>query len=105
MKMAYGTDAGVYPHGWNGKQFAKMVEWGMTPMQAIQAATVERRRSARPGRSGRGASRPKLYADLVAVQGDPLKDISELERVRWVMKGGKVVARNDPEAGAARTAR
>ena len=40
-KMAYGTDAGVYPHGGNGKQFAKMVEWGMTPMQAIKAATVD----------------------------------------------------------------
>ena len=104
VKMAYGTDAGVYPHGWNGKQFAKMVEWGMTPMQAIQSATVSA--ADLLGRADQvGAVAPKLYADLVAVQGDPLKDVSELERVRWVMKGGKVVARKDPEAGGAPTAR
>ncbi len=57
VKMAYGTDAGVYPHGWNGKQFAKMVEWGMTPMQAIQAATVDAAELlglARPDRRDRG---------------------------------------------------
>ena len=57
VKMAYGTDAGVYPHGWNGKQFAKMVEWGMTPMQAITAATISAADAAgvaRPDRIGRG---------------------------------------------------
>jgi imidazolonepropionase-like amidohydrolase len=90
VKMAFGTDAGVYPHGWNGKQFAKMVEWGMTPLQAIQAATVHA--ADLLGRADQvGAVAPKLYADLVAVQGDPLTDITELERVRWVMKGGAVV--------------
>ncbi len=94
VKLAYGTDAGVYPHGWNGKQFAKMVEWGMTPMQAIQAATVNA--ADLLGKADQvGAIAPALYADLVAVQGDPLKDISELERVRWVMKGGKVVQRGE----------
>ena len=89
VKMAFGTDAGVYPHGWNGKQFAKMVEWGMTPMQAIQAATVSA--ADLLGWSDRvGSLQPGRFADLIAVKGDPLKDISELERVQFVMKGGKV---------------
>ena len=88
-RMAYGTDAGVYPHGWNGKQFAKMVEWGMTPMQAIQAATVNAADllgwSDKVGEISAGH-----FADIVAVTGDPLKDIAELERVKFVMKGGVV---------------
>jgi imidazolonepropionase-like amidohydrolase len=94
-KIAYGTDAGVFPHGWNGKQFVKMVEWGMTPMQAIQAATTNA--ADLLGRADQvGAVAPKLYADLVAVEGDPLKDISVLERVRWVMKGGRIIDRAEP---------
>ena len=97
VKLAFGTDAGVYPHGWNGKQFAKMVEWGMTPMQAIQAATVNAADllgwSDRVGQLSAGH-----FADLVAVSGDPLKDVAELERVKFVMKGG-VVYRNDLSSG------
>lgn len=97
VKMAYGTDAGVYPHGMNGKQFAKMVEWGMTPMQAIQAATVNA--ADLLGQSDRvGSLQPGRYADLVAVKGDPLKNISELERIRFVMKGGVVVRSSDDKA-------
>ena len=89
VKMAYGTDAGVYPHGWNGKQFAKMVEWGMTPMQAILAATQGS--ADLLGWSDRvGSIQTGRFADIVAVDGDPLKDISELERVRFVMKDGVV---------------
>ncbi len=89
-KLAFGTDAGVYPHGWNGKQFAKMVEWGMTPMQAIQAATTNA--ADLLGRADRvGAVKAGYYADLVAVEGDPLKDVTALERVGFVMKGGAVV--------------
>jgi imidazolonepropionase-like amidohydrolase len=89
VKIAYGTDAGVYPHGWNAKQFAHMVRWGMTPMQAIKAATVNA--ADLLGWSDRvGAVTPGLFADLVAVDGDPLADISEMERVRFVMKGGVV---------------
>jgi imidazolonepropionase-like amidohydrolase len=89
VKVAYGTDAGVYPHGWNGKQFAHMVRWGLTPMQAIRAATV----SAADllgwnDKAGRIA--PGAFADIIAVDGDPLKDVTELERVRFVMKGGAV---------------
>ena len=99
VKLAYGTDAGVYPHGWNGKQFAKMVEWGLTPMQAIQTATVNA--ATLLGWSDRvGEVTPGHYADLVAVTGDPLKDISELERVKFVMKGG--VVQKNTIAGAAR---
>jgi len=88
-KLAFGTDAGVYPHGWNGKQFAKMVEWGLTPMQAIQTATVNA--ADLLGWADRvGSVQPGRFADIVAVDGDPLKDIHELERVRFVMKGGVV---------------
>lgn len=88
-KMAFATDAGVYPHGWNGKQFAKMVEWGMTPMQAIQAATWNAA-DLLGWRDRVGAIKPGLYADMVAVNGDPLKDVSVLEHVGFVMKGGAV---------------
>jgi imidazolonepropionase-like amidohydrolase len=89
VKLAYGTDSGVYPHGWNGKQFAKMVEWGLTPMQAIQAATVNAAELL--GWSDRvGELTTGHFADLVAVANDPLRDIAELERVKFVMKGGVV---------------
>ena len=89
VKLAFGTDAGVYPHGWNGKQFAKMVEWGMTPMQAIQSATT--RAADLLGWLDRvGSIQAGRYADIVAVDGDPLRDITELERVKFVMKGGVV---------------
>lgn len=92
-KMAFGTDAGVYPHGWNGKQFAVMTKWGMTPMQAIQAATVNA--ADLLGMTGKvGQVAPGYYADLIAVNGDPLKDVSQLEHVAFVMKGGDV-DRND----------
>ncbi|MGZ8797510.1 MAG: Xaa-Pro dipeptidase [Thermoanaerobaculia bacterium] len=87
VKVAFGTDAGVYPHGWNGKQFAKMVQYGLTPMQAIQAATTSA--ADLLGWTDRvGDIAPGKFADIVAVAGDPLKDVTELERVTFVMKGG-----------------
>ncbi len=89
VKQAYGTDAGVYPHGMNGKQFAHMVRWGMTPMQAIQAATVNA--ADLLGWTMVGVIAPGRYADLVAVDGDPLKDVTLLEKIPFVMKGGEVV--------------
>ena len=93
VKMAYGTDAGVYPHGDNGKQFAKMVEWGMTPTQAIQSATGWA--ADLLGWSDRvGSVQPGHYADLVAVNGDPLTNIRLLEEVMFVMKGGVVYKRD-----------
>ena len=102
VRVAFGSDAGVYPHGWNGKQFAHMVAWGLTPLQAITAATA---RAAQllgwVNRVGRVA--PGLVADLIAVSGDPLADVTELERVVWVMKGGAVV--KDARAGAPPLAR
>jgi imidazolonepropionase-like amidohydrolase len=98
VKIAFGSDAGVYPHGWNGKQFAFMVKYGLTPMQAIQAATSSA--ADLLGWSDRvGAVAPGLFADLVAVEGDPLADITRLERVSFVMKGGVVY--KDTRAGGA----
>ncbi|HLA96060.1 MAG TPA: amidohydrolase family protein [Pyrinomonadaceae bacterium] len=89
VKIAYGTDAGVYPHGWNGKQFSKMVEWGMTPMGAIQASTVSN--ADLFGWSDKiGSITAGKFADIVAVSGDPLQNISILEKVNFVMKGGTV---------------
>jgi len=89
VKMAFGTDAGVCAYGTSGKQFAFMVKYGMTPMQAIQAATSNA--ADLLGHANElGSIKPGKYADLIAVSGDPLKDISLLERVEFVMKDGKV---------------
>ena len=90
VKMLFGTDAGVYPHGQNGRQFSKMVEWGMTPMEAIQAAT-RNAAEALVRSADVGAIAPGRYADLIAVDGDPLSDIRVLESVPVVMKGGQLV--------------
>lgn len=90
VKIAYGTDAGVYPHGDNAKQFAYMVRYGMTPMQAIQSATTVAADLMRRSNDV-GSLSPGHYADLIAVQGDPLKDITVLEHVVHVIKGGERV--------------
>jgi imidazolonepropionase-like amidohydrolase len=92
-KMAFGTDSGVYPHGDNARQFGKMVEWGMKPLDAIQAATVNAA-DLLGWADQAGALETGRYADLVAVSGDPLFDVRVLESVKFVMKGGAVV-RND----------
>jgi len=89
VKMAFGTDAGVCPHGINARQFAFMVRYGMTAMQAIQSATVN---------AADLIGHPELFgsivsgksADIIAVKGDPLADIHELEHVAFVMKEGRV---------------
>jgi len=89
VKLAFGTDAGVYPHGWNAKQFAHMVKWGLTPTQAIQAATISA--ADLLGWNDKvGVIAPGAFADIIAVDGDPLNDVTELERVKFVMKGGVV---------------
>ncbi len=89
VKIAYGTDAGVYPHGWNGKQFFHMVKWGLTPMEAIKAATTNA--ADLLGWSEKvGSISVGKFADIVAVDGDPLKDIMEMEKVKFVMKVGVV---------------
>jgi len=100
-KMAFGTDAGVYPHGDNARQFFYMVKFGMTPAQAIRAAT-----SNAADLIGRAADVGTIevgkYADIIAVQGDPFADVRALEHVDFVMKGGKVYkasgGRNEPVA-------
>src|SRR3954447_20645142 len=88
VKMIFGTDAGVYPHGQNGRQFAKMVQWGMTPLQAIQAATSSA--SEALSRNDVGVIAPGRYGDMVAVRGDPTRDITLLEHVDAVIKGGQL---------------
>ena len=89
VKMTFGTDAGVYPHGDNAKQFRKMVEWGMTPLQAIQAATLNA--SEALGRKDVGVLEPGRYGDIIGVRGDPLQNVSLLEHVDAVIKGGQMV--------------
>jgi len=89
VKMLFGTDAGVYPHGDNGKQFAKMVQWGMTPIQAIRAATTSA--SEALDRPDVGSIAPGAYGDIIAVRGDPLQNVAVLEHVDAVIKGGQLV--------------
>ena len=87
--MAFGTDEGVYPHGDNAKQFHYMVMYGMTPAEAVQAATVHA--ADLIGRSGDvGQLTAGHYADLIAVKADPLEHVEALEQVPFVMKGGTV---------------
>ena len=90
VKLAYGTDSGVYPHGWNAKQLPYMVRYGMTPMQAIQSATIVAARNI--GREDRvGSLTAGKYADLIALEGDALADLGRFENVPFVMQGGVVV--------------
>jgi imidazolonepropionase-like amidohydrolase len=90
VKVAFGTDAAVYPHGMNAHEFAVMVKLGLTPLQAIQAATINAADLLGwPGKVG--SLDPGAWADVIAVDGDPLKDVTTLERVKFVMKGGEVV--------------
>lgn len=89
VNMVYATDSGVYPHGDNGKQFARMVRFGMTPLQAIQSATTNAA-DLIGWQDQVGQIAPGFYADIIAVDGDPLADIAELEDVDFVMKGGVI---------------
>jgi imidazolonepropionase-like amidohydrolase len=90
VRMVYGTDAGIYPHGDNGRQFAVMVRYGMTPIEAIQSATVNAAEAL--ARSDIGLIEAGRWADLIAVPGDPTRDVRQLEAVSFVMKGGAVVS-------------
>jgi len=94
VKMSFGTDAGVCPHGVNARQFAFMVKYGMTPMQAIQSATVNA--ADLIGHSELfGSITAGKSADIIAVNGDPLADVRELEYVHFVMKEGEVYKQGD----------
>jgi imidazolonepropionase-like amidohydrolase len=89
VKIAFGTDASVCPHGTNAKQFAYQVKYGQTPMQAIQSATINAATLiGKPEEFGSIA--PGKYADIIAVNGDPLADVRVLEHVAFVMKEGKI---------------
>ena len=93
VKVAFGTDAAVYPHGLNAREFAVMVMLGLTPLQSIQAATVNAADLLGwPDKVG--AIEPGKWADIIAVDGDPLQDVTVLEHVKFVMKGGVVVKNN-----------
>ena len=93
VKMAFGTDAGVYPHGDNAKQLATMVQWGMTPAQALKTITynsadlIGHLKDVGTIESGK-------YADIIAVTGDPIQDITTMQHVGFVMKGGVVAKPN-----------
>src|ERR1700688_5007455 len=90
VKMIFGTDGGVYPNGDNAKQFVTMVTWGMTPIQAIRAASLNAAEAL--GRaSDVGAIAVGRFGDMIAVAGDPLADVAVLQSVAFVMKGGEVV--------------
>lgn len=95
VKMVYGTDAGVFPHGQNGKQFATMVRYGATPLQAIQTATVNAADAL--GQGGKvGVIKTGAFGDLVGVVGDPTQNVTLLEAPAFVMKGGEVVVGEQP---------
>ena len=87
-KITFGTDAGIYKHGDNARQFAYMVEWGMSPLQAIQAATIVG--SELIGSNNIGQIKENYFADIVGVKSNPLKNISSLEDISFVMKDGQI---------------
>ena len=89
MRIAYGTDSGVYPHGLNAMQLPYMVKYGLTPMQAIQSATISAAQLMQ-WQDRVGSIAPGKYADLIAVDGDALADLRSFMKVGFVMKGGVV---------------
>lgn len=93
VPLTFGTDAGVYPHGFNARQFGYMVRYGMTPMQALASATSEAAKAL--GRDDLGSVTPGHVADFVAVDRDPLEDITVLQCVAAVIQGGRLVNRDD----------
>jgi imidazolonepropionase-like amidohydrolase len=97
VKMIFGTDGGVYPNGDNAKQFATMVTWGMTPLQAVQSATINAADALNRAKDV-GQVAPGRFGDLVGVAGDPLADVRTLETPVFVMKGGEVVVDRRPGA-------
>ena len=88
-KMVFGTDAGIYPHGKNARQFKYMVQWGMTPIEAIQASTINTAELF--GLNNIGEIKESFDADIVAVVGNPLDDITLLENIDFVMKEGQII--------------
>ena len=89
VKIVFGTDVGGFPHGTNNREFTYMVEYGMTPLEAIRSATTRAAELLRMEKEI-GSIAPGHYADIIAVQGDPLQNIEAIKNVRFVMKGGEV---------------
>jgi imidazolonepropionase-like amidohydrolase len=89
VKIAFGADVGAFEHGTQAREFRMMVDYGMKPIEAIRSATVRASELIRMDRQV-GTIEPGKFADIVAVEGDPLADIDALQRVRFVMKGGQV---------------
>lgn len=98
VPMVFGTDAGVYPHGDNARQFGKMVEWGMTPVQAIRAATTSAAQAL--GREDVGRIAAGAWGDILAVEGDPTRDVGVLLTPAAVIKGGRLVTPTNPPASS-----
>jgi len=92
VKIVFGTDVGGFPHGTNNREFTYMVEYGMSPLEAIRASTTRAAELLRMEKQI-GAIAPGHYADIIAVQGDPLQNIEAIKQVRFVMKGGEVYVR------------
>ena len=92
-KITFGTDAGIYPHGKNARQFRYMVEWGMTPLQAIQASTIKTAELF--GLVNNGNIKENFEADIIGIEGNPLEDITVLENVSFVMKDGVIFKQQD----------
>jgi imidazolonepropionase-like amidohydrolase len=89
VKVAYGTDSGIYPHGLNAMQLPYMVKYGMSPMQAIQSATISAA-DLMQWKDSVGSITPGKYADIIAVQGDAMANLASFGRVGFVMKGGTI---------------
>ncbi len=100
IRLSFGTDSGVYPHGDNAKQFAVMVRYGMTPMQALVAATKVGAESLQMTKE-LGAIKPGAFADIIAVAGDPTKDVTAMEKMAFVMKAGQVYRGEAAQCAAA----
>ncbi|MGB5131842.1 MAG: amidohydrolase family protein [Steroidobacteraceae bacterium] len=95
VRIGFGTDAGIYPHGQNARQFAYMVRYGMTPLGAIRASTIDAARCLGYERDI-GSVAPGKYADLIAVTGDPLADIETLRKIAGVIKEGRLIIGGNP---------
>ena len=93
LKISFGSGVGPFPHGTQAAEFSYLVKYGMTPAQAIQTATTVAAEMM-GWQDSIGSIEKGKFADIIAVTGDPLKDITELERIKFVMKGGQVI-RND----------
>jgi len=92
IRIAYGTDSGIYPHGMNAMQLPYMVKYGMTPMQAIRSATISAAQLM-AWQDSVGSIAPGKYADIIAVEGDAMADLRSFRRVSFVMKGGTIYRR------------